>query len=98
MGEKQNRFSLAASMQPYHQVLLIRQRPDDIDVFSRKAPIAKTRGHGLSRSGHIAGRGVGGVDLDELFENVMGDLVLRSERCLLAQCTGNEGNHKKEEE
>src|SRR5690348_11020381 len=97
MGQKQDWLRLAAPMQAYHQVLLISQRPDDVDVFSRKARVAKTRGHGLSRPGHIADRGVSGVDLNELFENVMGDLVFRSKRLLLGQAAGDRGDYTKED-
>jgi hypothetical protein len=75
----------SAPMQPHHEVLLVKQRTDDIDIFSREAGGTKTRGHGFRRSGHVAGGGVRGVDLNQLFENVVGDLVLGSKCRLLGK-------------
>src|SRR5262249_7784127 len=85
VAEKQNGLALPAPMQAHHEVLLVGQRPDDIDVLGRKARSAKTGSHGLSGSGDIPGRRVCGVDLNQLFENVTGKLVFRSEAVLLGK-------------
>src|SRR5215468_303838 len=85
VAEKQNGLALPAPMQAHHDVLLVGQRPDDLDIFSGKARRTKACGHGLSGSGDIPGRRVCGVDLNQLFENVTGKLVFGSEAVLLGK-------------
>src|SRR5262249_37029887 len=62
-------------------------RPDDLDIFGSKAGGAKAGGHGLSSRGDIANRRVCCVDLNQLFENVTGKLMLWSEAVLLGKGT-----------
>ena len=54
------------------QVLLVRVGAEQLHVFGRKAGIEEALLHGLGAGGHAALRSVGGVDLDELLENVAG--------------------------
>ena len=46
---------------------------EDLDVGGRKAGVEQTLGHGFGGDGGAAD-GVGGVDLDELLEDVVGEL------------------------
>src|SRR5262249_28977933 len=62
MAEKQNWLALSAPMQAHHEILLVGQRPDDLDIFGSKAGGAKAGGHGLSSRGDIANRRVCCVD------------------------------------
>src|ERR1044071_4070214 len=54
-----------------------------MDIFSREAGSAKPGGHGFRGSGHVACGRIGGIDFNELLENVSRHLVLRRERVLL---------------
>src|SRR5579864_1051754 len=98
MADQQNWPSLSLPMQPYNQVLLVGQRSKEADVFRRKTGLTKTASHGFSRRGDVAGRRICCIDLDEFLENVMRDLVFRTEAGLLRRATrhGHEGQEKDE--
>jgi hypothetical protein len=47
-----------------------------VDVGFRKSGGAEASGHGIGRAGIIAG-GIGGIDFDELLEDLAGESVIR---------------------
>ena len=76
MADEQDRLVRARSMQPHDNVFLavafvavIGARPEHMNVAVRKSSVAKALRHGFSGGGHAADR-IGGVDFDQLFENV----------------------------
>jgi hypothetical protein len=84
---------MAAPAQPDDQVLLVGKRPGQVDVLRSEAAIAKARSHGFRGSGHVAGRSIRGIDLNELLENIAGNLVFRGEAALLG--TGRQAKEHK---
>ena len=74
----------AGSVQARHQVALAVVRAEHLHVARGKAGVEQALGHGFGRDGGAAHR-IGGVDFDELLENVVGKLLyvacsLRAER------------------
>ena len=65
-----------------------------MNVIRWKSPGAETGSHGFSRGSHVAGGGVSCIDLDELFENIAGDLVFRREAGLLLGADGTGRQHR----
>jgi hypothetical protein len=73
MSDQQNRFMRARSMQAHDQVLLAIIGTDDLNVSIGKAAVAEPLRHSFRSRGHISDR-IGGVDLDQLFEYLVGEL------------------------
>ena len=66
----------------------------DVDVLFGEAGFEKALGHGLRRLGVVTGR-VGGVDLDELFEDLAGQRLLRRQRRLRDERGGDHEHSQK---
>src|SRR2546430_884718 len=60
-------------------------RPGDLDIAFGEASVAQTFGHRFGGGCHVA-NGVGGIDLNELLENVMRQLL-----CLILTLTWSSG-------
>src|SRR5579885_2646898 len=58
--------------QANHEVLLARIGTEKVHVFPRESGIEKALCHRLRARCHAALRGIGGVDLDKLLENIPG--------------------------
>ena len=74
MSDEQHRLVLAAAVQTHHQILLAIVGPEDLHVAVGKSGVAKTLRHGFGGGRNIADR-IRGVDLDQLFEDVVGELL-----------------------
>jgi hypothetical protein len=77
MSKKEDRLSLAAPMKADDKVLFVGQRTNYLHVFSRKTCSAKALSHGFCRCGYVAGGRVSGVDLNELFKDIVRGLMFR---------------------
>ena len=60
-------------MEADYEVLFSRVGAEQVDVLRREAGVEEALLHGGCSRGDIAGRGIGGVDLDELFEDCAGE-------------------------
>ena len=67
---QQNRLVFPRPAQPHHQILLPVIRTQELHVGLAKSRIAKTLRHRLRSRRHAAHR-VGGIDLNQLFEDVV---------------------------
>ena len=74
MREQQNRLTRACATITDYEVAFAWIGAEDLDVFSRKARRLQPRRHRFGSFGAIAD-GIGGVDFDELFEDVVGELT-----------------------
>ena len=74
MPDQQDRLVLPGSVQADDYILLAIVWSTDVNVFIRKAGRTKSLRHGLRCGGHITDR-IRGVDLNQLLENVMGQLL-----------------------
>jgi hypothetical protein len=94
MGDKQDGLARAASLQAHHKILLVRQRPINMDIFSAETSGPEASGHSFCRSRHVAGRRVSCVDFNELFKNIACSLMFRRERGLrLGECGAAQQSH-----
>ena len=70
--DQQHRLVLACAVQAHDQVLLLGVLgAEHRHVGRREAGVAEALGHRLDACGHVAGRRVGGVDLDQLLEHIV---------------------------
>ena len=79
-----------------HEVLFLRVRAEQVNVIRREACIEKTLLHGFGRGGHTAFGCVGGVDFDELFENVAGVCAI-CRRSSGVRRLGRDGGRRKDD-
>jgi tetrahydromethanopterin S-methyltransferase subunit G len=74
MTDHKNRFARARAVKANDQVSFSRIRTAEEDVAIGIARIAQAFGHRFGRDGGIA-HGIGGVDFDELFKNIVRQLI-----------------------
>ena len=74
VAEEEDRFLgwLARGAKADDEVLLARIGTQQVNVFGRKAGVEEALLHGGAAGGDVALRGVSGVDLDELLEDLAG--------------------------
>src|SRR3954471_10893215 len=77
VGEEEERPVRAGAAEAEDQVALARIRSDDLHVRGREARRLEPRRHRFRRLRHVAGRRVGGVDLDQLFVNLPRPRIVR---------------------
>ena len=68
VGEQQDRPLRAVALQPGDQIALARIGSEDLNI--REAGGFQARRHGLRRGRHVSRRRIGGVDLDQLLEDL----------------------------
>jgi hypothetical protein len=74
MADRENRFARTGAVEAGDEISLSGIRAAEEDVALGVASVAQAFGHGFGRDGGIAD-GIGGVDFDELFENVVRELI-----------------------
>src|SRR6185437_6621450 len=75
VGDKQDGFSRAASVQANDKVFLVRKRPINVNIFCGEARCPKASSNSFCRSGYVSGRCISGVDFNELLKNITGSLM-----------------------
>jgi hypothetical protein len=73
MADEQQRLVVATAVEPHDQILLAVVGAEDVEVALGESGVTETLRHGLGGGRHVP-HGVGSVDLDQLFENVVGKL------------------------
>src|SRR5207302_8465610 len=74
MPDEEYVLAFSGSAKTRHEVVFAFARPGYLDIPRLEAPVAQTLGHRFGGGGHVA-NGVGGVDLNELLENVVRQLL-----------------------
>src|SRR5258708_34498986 len=97
MPNKKDGLTLPATTQAHDQVAFVGYWTEYFEVSFRKSGFAKARSHRFGRGGHVSFGCVGGIDLDQLFQNVARELLRRSEswRSLLVGTAGGD-EHRSE--
>src|SRR5437868_4977843 len=72
MGEEEDRLAVTASVNAGDEVALGGRGVEHLYVLLGEAGIAQAPGYRFGSSGHVSGRRVSRVDLDELFEDIAG--------------------------
>ena len=76
MGEEEERPLRAGAVQPRDEVALSRIGAEHLHVGGGEAGGLQPRRHRVGRLRHVAVRRIGGVDLDELFEDLSGARIV----------------------
>ena len=66
----------------------------DEEIFVAEASVAETSGHGFGGGGYVAD-GIGGVDLDQLFEDFTGEWIGRN-LLLRTACQRNGNDNRRQ--
>ncbi|MDT4843942.1 hypothetical protein FQZ97_778810 [compost metagenome] len=97
VGQQQQRLLAAVALEAQHQVPLLREGLEDLDVAGREARVDQPFFHGPRRDRVVAHR-VGGVDLDQFLVDLAKALLLRGERRGLGLGAGDAGQGQRERE
>ena len=75
VSQEEDRAPGSRPEQADHEIALADDGGEDLYVARRKSGLAEAGGHGFGGTRVIA-RGIGGIDLDELFEDLAGELLI----------------------
>ena len=96
MTDQQDGFLRAAPVEAYDQIFLAIIGTENVKVALDKSRIAETLSHGLGGDGYAA-YGVGGIDLNQLLEDVVRELFCGIVNLRLRRPSENQEKQKKEE-